>query len=243
VRSSDAEAASAVKKLRKPSVSAWAIDQLAVDDPDLVVELLAAGADARVAQQAVAAGTGSGEDLLLASTRVREAVEAAVRAASLVLDRSGHEMAEETARRIRTTLQAAVTGGVAEREALWRGTLDRDLKPAGFGAADGPDDDVPELAKILQPLRRRPASPRSGGSAHGHAGAGSDLVAQRAAQRAKVEREKAGERARALATTKRQYAERLAGEARAAEDEAAAAERAAEAAEKAARVDRALPER
>jgi hypothetical protein len=214
-----------------------------VEDPDLVTELLASGADARVAQQAVAGGTGSGEDLLLASTRVRKAVETAVRAACVVLDRSGHEMAEETARRIRTTLQAAVTGGVAEREALWRGTLDRDLKPAGFGAADGPDDDVPELAKVLEPLRRRGASPRPGGSAHSQARAGSDLVAQRAAQRAKVERQKAVERTRAIATTKRQYAERLAGEARAAEDEASAAERAAEAAEEAARVDRARPER
>jgi hypothetical protein len=214
-----------------------------VEDPNLVTELLAAGADARVAQQAVAGGTGSGEDLLVASTRVREAIEDAVRAASVVLDRSGHEMAEETARRIRTTLQAAVTSGVAERAALWRGTLDRDLKPAGFGAADGPDDDVPELAQVLQPLRRRAASPRPGGSAHGQARAGSDVVAQRAAQRAKVERDKAVERTRAIAATKRQYAERLAGEARAAAEEAAAAERAAEAAEKVAREDRPLPER
>jgi hypothetical protein len=213
-----------------------------VEDPNLVTELLAAGADAREAQQAVAGGTGSGEDLLVASTRVRAAVEAAVRAASVVLDRSGHEMAEETARRIRTTLQAAVSGGVAEREALWRGTLERDLKPAGFGVADGPDDDVPELAKVLQPLRRRADSPRPG-SAHGRARAGSDLVAQRAAQRAMVERDKAVERTRAIAATKRQYAERLAGEARAAAEEAAAAERAAEAAEKVAREDRPLPER
>jgi hypothetical protein len=235
LRSSDAGAAGAVRKLRKPSVGVWAIDQLAVENPDLVTELLAAGLDAREVQRAVADGSGSGEDLLIASARVREAVEAAVRAASHVLDRSGQAMAEETARKIRTTVLAAVSGGAAEREALWRGTLDRDLKPTGFGAADVPDDDAPELARILAPLRRR-TLPRPGNSATGgrRQGAG-DRVAQLAAERGAAERLKVAERARTIATTKRQYAERLAADARAADDDATAAERAAEAAEKAAR--------
>jgi hypothetical protein len=235
LRSSDAAAAGAVKKLRKPPVGAWAIDQLAVENPDLVAELLAAGLDAREAQQAVADGSRSGEDLLVATTRVREAVEAAVRAAAQVLDLSGQAMAEETARKIRITLQAAVSGGAAEREALWRGTLDRDLTPTGFGAADVPDDDAPELATVIAPLRRQ-TSPRPGtadtGRRRQQAG---DRVAQLAAQRGAAERLKVAERARTLATTKRQYADRLAAEARAAEDDATASERAAEAAEKAAR--------
>lgn len=234
LRSSDAEAAGLVRRLRKPSVGVWAIDQLAVENPDLVTELLAAGLDAREVQQAVADGSGSGEDLLVASARVREAVEAAVRAASHVLDRSGQAMAEETARKVRTTVLAAVSGGAAEREALWRGSLDRDLKPTGFGAADVPDDDAPELATILAPLRRR-TSPRPGNLVTGRPRAAGDRVAQRAAERGAAERLKVVERARTIATTKRQYAERLAADARAADDDATAAERAAEAAEKAAR--------
>jgi hypothetical protein len=234
LRSGDAAAAGAVSKLRKPSVGVWAIDQLAVENPDLVAELLAAGLDAREAQQAVAEGSGSGEDLLVASARVRETVEAAVRAASQLLDRSGQAMAEETARKIRTTLQAAVSGGAAEREALWLGTLDRDLKPTGFGAADVPDDDAPELAKSIAPLRRQ-TSPRPGGSVARRPQAAGDRVAQLAAERGAAERLKVAERARTIATTKRQYAERLAAEARSADDDATAAERAAEAAEKAAR--------
>jgi hypothetical protein len=191
--------------------------------------------DAREAQQAVADGSRSGEDLVVASARVREAIEAAVRGAAQVLDRSGQAMAEETARKIRITLQAAVSGGAAEREALWRGTLDRDLTPTGFGAADVPDDDAPELARVIAPLRRQ-TSPRSGGpgTGRGRQEAG-DRVARLAAERGAAERLKVAERARTLATTKRQYAERLAADARAAADDAAAAERDAEAAEKAAR--------
>jgi hypothetical protein len=235
LRSTDAAAAGAVKKLRKPPVSVWAIDQLAAENPELVAELLAAGLDAREAQQAVADGSRSGEDLLVASARVREAIEAAVRAAAQVLDRSSQSMAEETARKIRITLQAAVSGGAAEREALWRGTLDSDLKPTGFGAADVTDDDAPELATIIAPLRRQ-TSPHHGasGGGPGRQQAG-DRVAQLAAERGAAERLKVAERARTLATTKRQYAERLAAEARAADDDATTAERAADAAEQAAR--------
>ena len=74
LRPADASAAAAVAKLRKPSVSAWAIDQVAAEDPDLIADLLAAGADARQAQQLVADGTGSGDDLRAASARVRDAL-------------------------------------------------------------------------------------------------------------------------------------------------------------------------
>jgi hypothetical protein len=234
LRSSDADAAEAMGKMRKPSVSAWAIDQLAVEKPDLVAELLAAGADAREAQQAVAGGAASGDDLLVASGRVREAVEGAVRAATTVLERFGHATSEDTARRIRTTLQAAAAGGAAERLALWRGMLDRDLTPTGFGAPDGLEDDAPELAKVLAPLRRR-TSRSAGRSAPGRAQQVSDVAARRAAERAQAERDKAAARARAIANTKRQHAERLAAEARAEEEEAQTAEQAAEAAENAAR--------
>ncbi|HWE07936.1 MAG TPA: hypothetical protein VG325_01200, partial [Solirubrobacteraceae bacterium] len=146
LRRSDPEAAATVGKLRKPSVSAWAIDQLAVVRPDLVTELLAAGADAGRAQRAVADGAGSAEALGVASARVREALDAAVNGATDVLERDGHATGEETARRIRTTLQAAAGGSSEERVAAWRGTLDRDLAPAGFGAPEGLDDDAPELA-------------------------------------------------------------------------------------------------
>jgi hypothetical protein len=42
LRVSDPDAAGVVAKLPKPLVSAWAIDQLAVENPELAAELLAA---------------------------------------------------------------------------------------------------------------------------------------------------------------------------------------------------------
>jgi hypothetical protein len=236
--SSDADAAADVRRLRKPPVSAWAIDQLAVENPDLLTELLAAGADAGEAQRSVSDGVGSGEDLLIASARVREAVDAAAHAATAVLDLGGHATGEATARRIRTTLQAAVSGGPDERLALWSGTLDRDLEPTGFGALDSLEDDVPELAAVLAPLRR-PLSAGGGRAATGRARRPDDLAALRAADRAAAQSEKSAAQARAIADAKRQHAERLAGEARRAEEEASAAEAAAETAEEAARIARA----
>jgi hypothetical protein len=230
LRSSDADAAAAVGKLRKPSVSAWAIDQLAVESPDLLAELLAAGADAGRAQRAVAEGVGSGEALSVASARVRDALDAAVRAATTVLDSNGHATGEEAARRIRTTLQAAASGSPDERAALWRGTLDRDLAPAGFGAPEGLDDDIPELAAVLAPLRREPSA-QQGRPPADRSRQARDVAAQRAAETEAAEKSKSAARAREMADTKRQHADRLAGEAKRAEEDAAAAEAAAQTAE------------
>jgi hypothetical protein len=238
LRSSDAGAAASVGKLRKPPVSAWAIDQLAVGSRDVIAELLAAGADAAQAQRAVSGGVGSGEALGLAAARVRDALDAAVRAATTVLENNGHATSEETARRIRTTLQAAVIGTPAERAALWRGTLDRDLAPAGFGAPEGLDDDLPELAAVLAPLRREPSIEPSR-PATDRTRQHRDVAAQRAAEREAAETNKTAARARAIADTKREHADRLMGEAKRAEEEATTSEAAAQTAERAAELARA----
>jgi len=235
LRSSDVAAAAAVGKLRKPSVSAWAIDQLAAEDPSLVAELLAAGADARDAQGGVAEGSATGEDLREAMERVRQALDAAARAAGAVLERSGHTTSEQMDRRIRMTLQAAATGSAAVRTAVWRGVLDDDLDSHGFGSVDGPQPDPPELAAALASLRR--ASRSDGLGRPARARRSSDLAAHRAARAAAVLAE-AAQRARMTATTARERASQLADAARGAEAEATVAERAAEAAEDAARAAR-----
>lgn len=233
LRPTDPDAAAAAGRIRKPPASVWAIDQLAAENPELTADLLAAGADARRAQQAVAADTGSAEDLVLASGRLRDLVEAAVRAA--VEPRAGgdHAAGEDTLRRIRTTLQAAATGSADQRLALWRGTLDRELDPAGFGALSGGDDDAPELARILAPLRRGPST-EPGRAKQLRPRPVRDLVERRAAERAAAEHLAAAERARATADSKRQQAQRLAAQAHLAEEDALAAERAAELADEAA---------
>jgi hypothetical protein len=233
LRATDRAAADAAGKLRKPPVGVWAIDQLAVDNPALITELLATGADARDAQQNVAAGTETREDLLLATGRLRDAVEVAARAAVDLLERTDHGTSDETGRRIRTTRQAAATRAAAERQALWTGTLDRDVDVAGFGAVDEPGDDPAELAALLAPLRRqnaaasrRPARDRP---------ARLEVVARREAERDAADLDSAAQRARALADAKRREADHKAEEARFATEEASAAERTADAGEAAAR--------
>jgi hypothetical protein len=233
-RPSDPSAAEDIGKVRKPSVPVWAIDQLSSDHEPLLLELLAAGADARASQQAVAAQLETRETLLVAASRLRDAVEAAAGAADDVLESAGHARGEETGRRIRATLQSAATGTADERLALWRGTLDHEVASAGFGALDELDDDAPELTAVLAPLRRNSPPTRR---QHPPARATSDdeHLQREAAKRAVAKQEAAAKRARDLATTKRAHAERLGEEARVADAEATAAEDAAHAAEDAAR--------
>jgi hypothetical protein len=80
------EEASAVKRLRKPTVVAWALDQLATRDPDGVQALLEAGAELRAAQQAaLSSKRGAAERLRTAGVARAAAVAhlAAVAAAAL----------------------------------------------------------------------------------------------------------------------------------------------------------------
>lgn len=238
LRSTDREAADAVGKLRKPPAGVWAIDQVVAETPAHIAELLAAGADAREAQGNVAAGTASREDLRIATGRLRDAVEAAARAAVDVLAGAGHTATEDTTRRIRSTLQAAATGGAADRQALWIGTLDRDLDVAGFGGVGEPEDDPSDLAAVLAPLRRRSES-TTRQSAPAPAAAGSKGLERRQAERDQAKLHTAAERAREAADAKRHQADRLSDEARTAADEATIAEHAADAAEEAARAARA----
>jgi hypothetical protein len=242
LRPTDREAADAAGKLRKPSAGIWAIDQVAAEDSALIAELLAAGADARQAQGNVAAGTASREDLRIATGRLRDAVEAAALAAIGVLTRARYAASEDTTRRIRTTLQAAATGGAAARLTLWTGTLDRDLDVAGFAVVGAPEDDASELAAVLAPLRRPSASPPQP-RAPEPATAGPKGLERRQAERDEAKLRAAAERARDAADAKRRQADRLSDEARTAADEATIAERAAVAAEAAANEARALLDR
>ena len=234
LRSSDPDAAAAIAKLRKPPVSVWAIDQLAVEKPDVIIELLAAGADVRDAHLNVTSGKESREDLLVTSNGLRDRVEAAARAAAGVLEGAGHAASEETGRRIRATLQAAATGGAEDRRALWSGTMDRDLDAAGFGGLSEPEDDVAELAALLAPMRR-PSAAKPRPPARTAASATQKRLDRRDAEREAANLDAAAERARASADSKRRQADRLAAEARFAADEASAGEDAAAAAELAAR--------
>jgi hypothetical protein len=234
----DREAAAAVAGLRKPSLGAWVVDQLAAQAPDLVRDLLAAAADAREAQR-----PGGSEALREAGARVRALLDEAGRRARGILEQDGHPVADATVRRAQTTAQAAAAGTPAERKALLRGILDRDLDPPGFGPAGDPEPDTAAVAQAIRDRRHPP--PGAAGHQRPDSARGADPArpgqpeeaaqAARRAEREATERRRDAERSAATASRQRVRADRLAAEARTAEEEAVAAERAADAAETAAR--------
>jgi hypothetical protein len=127
----DAEAADEAKALAKPSISAWAVNQLARHERMQVRSLLTAGEHLRSAQADVLGGAGP-DELQEPLQRQREAVAALVDSARNVLSSAGHATTEATLDRIRGTLTAAATD-LDGAELLERGLLTKDLEPAGFG--------------------------------------------------------------------------------------------------------------
>jgi len=112
-----------VKALPKPSVAAWAVNQLTRRRHADLDEFLETAAAARDAQ--LGGGSGARE----AVKELRDALERLVHAASEEL---GGEASEAVVTRIRQSLEAAAVDDDAARE-IKRGRLAKELEPAGFG--------------------------------------------------------------------------------------------------------------
>jgi hypothetical protein len=169
-REGDAEAARRVKALRRPSLSAWAVNQLARSQQRALEGLLAAGERLRAAHQAALAG-GDAAELRSATRAEREAVAGLVSAALDRLREAGHPTTETTRDRIAATLHAAAASPEAA-DLVRHGRLIADLDPSGFGAAPGGPGVVP-------------GRPAAGAEVDGHrATAAEDDAAARRARRA-----------------------------------------------------------
>jgi hypothetical protein len=130
----DGEAAQ-VKKLRRPTVAAWALDRLADVAPDVVAALLDAGAELARAQRATLSGRDP-QALRAATGRRRDLVAELSQMAADALRDAGRSP-EPHLEDIRGTLEAAsVDEEIGER--LRTGTLERTSRPsAGFGDISG----------------------------------------------------------------------------------------------------------
>ncbi|HEU4398487.1 MAG TPA: hypothetical protein VFU54_11720 [Actinomycetota bacterium] len=165
-REGDAGAAARVTALRRPSMSAWAVNQLARGRGPELEGLLEVGGRLRAAHRAAVAGGGA--DALRAATRAeREAVAGLLAAAVEVLESTGHATTEATRDRIAATLHAAAADPAAA-ELVRRGRLTHDLDPAGFGTPDAaPEEAVEGEAGGVEPGvaagRRRATRATSGG--------------------------------------------------------------------------------
>jgi hypothetical protein len=131
----DGDAASAVKSLKKPTVSAGLVNQLARREPELVQRLLAAGEELRKAQERVLGGGGA-EELRRASDAEREAVRGLVHAAR------GLGAGQAVLDRVEQSLRAAASDEDA-RALLERGRFTSDFERSGFPAiAAAPRDEL-----------------------------------------------------------------------------------------------------
>lgn len=127
--------AAAVAGLRKPSVAAWAVNQLVRSQGSAITELFAAGDELREAQADLLAGRGDGRALRAAGDRERAAVDRLVDGAHGLLTSEGHELSPAVVERVRDSLHAAALDHDA-REQVHAGRLERELRHVGLGLGD-----------------------------------------------------------------------------------------------------------
>jgi hypothetical protein len=180
------EEASEVAALRKPSVAAWAVNQLVRTQRQGVDELFGAGDALRAAHDQVLAGRGDSGSLRGAVARERSAVDALTQVARGLLTSQGHELSPTIIDRVSDTLHAAALDDDA-RAQVRDGRLERELRHVGLGMTAGP---APARARTR---RKSAAAPEK------------DTKAERAAEE---ERAKARSEVRAAEREARRHAER-----------------------------------
>lgn len=205
----DRDGADRVRGLKRPSMAAWVLNQLARRHRDVIEELISVGQRLREAQRAALEG-GDSSALRESSAARRTLIDRSLDLAAEILTGAGHAATRTHLDRVERTLQAATLSEEAAEE-LRRGVLQRELAPPEGLEALGVWD-LPEPT---------PLAPRG------------ERVERRAAQarKAEDEAEAAEEESRRLAKVAEE-AERVAEDARrAAKRAAAAADRARKRAE------------
>jgi hypothetical protein len=132
----DRDQAAQVTALRKPSVAAWAVNQLVRTQREAVDVLVRAGDGLRDAQSDVLSGRGGGRALRAAGEEVRDAVSGLVNTAKGLLSSGGLELSPATLERVSDTLNAAALDDEA-RGLVMAGSLERELRHVGLGDGTG----------------------------------------------------------------------------------------------------------
>jgi hypothetical protein len=179
----DKESAAAVAKLRRPTATAWALNQIARHQPALIDDAL----DARSALLAVTEGTGRGEagDLRAATSDDRAATRAVLVAARDLL---GGEDAGLSARITSTLLAAVLDPEVAATVVSGRLAAEQDASAFSIGA------DRSELAEVIVLADRAPKRKAKADPAEREA-----AEAERERRRRRTDQERVVERAAAKA--------------------------------------------
>ncbi|HWL91275.1 MAG TPA: hypothetical protein VNP90_07905 [Actinomycetota bacterium] len=219
--------AAEVKKLRRPSIVAWAVNAASREGPEEVAALREAGQELRRAQRKTLSG-GGGEDLRAATDARRALIQTLADAGVRAIGARGGAHRDAIAA---TFDAASVDDELGER--LRTATLEREARPtAGFGAIEG--------FEVLQggggddeegAVEEDPAGARRERAREARAAAQRAAAAERAAEKARSRAEDLKGKAAAAVTAAREAdadAKRLADEAR---TERKRADRSAKAAE------------
>ncbi len=149
--------AAAVSKLRKPSVAAWAVNQLVRTQGREIAALFDAGDALQQAQADLLAKSGDADSLRRARDDERVALERLMEKARGLLSSEGHELTPARIEQVSETLHAAALDEDARAQAR-DGRLDRELRHIGLGAAAGAP--TPPSGRGTKP-RREPARGRA----------------------------------------------------------------------------------
>jgi hypothetical protein len=159
----DRDSGDAIKKLRRPTVSAALLNRLVRDAADQVQELMDLGESLREAQEALA-----GDELRSLSARRRPVIHALAQEAKRLAVRSGRTVTDQVEREVEATLEAALADPAAA-DALRSGRLTTGLSYAGFGGVDVTGAvALPGMTAAAPPApaaRPRPSPVPSGGRA------------------------------------------------------------------------------
>lgn len=143
--SGDASALARIKALKRPTVPAWAVNQLRFEAPRILAALLASGSKLR----------SRSSDIPGAMQARREAISAARKKAAELLVAAGHAATPQTMQRVSSTLEALATYGNAPDRGL-AGRLTVELPAPGF-------DELASLGILRSPAATprvpRPRSP------------------------------------------------------------------------------------
>ncbi|HWP53755.1 MAG TPA: hypothetical protein VN476_06435 [Pyrinomonadaceae bacterium] len=157
-----ASEADRVKALVKPSITAWAVNQLYWKHQEEFDRLIETGQRFRQAQTSRSAGKMT--DMRVSLDERREVLSDLSRLADALLRDAGHNPSPDTIRRITTTLEA-MSAYASLPDGLQAGRLTQDVDPPGFDslASFVPGAAMPERkkepARIPLPKHNAPPSP------------------------------------------------------------------------------------
>ena len=127
----DRDAAAEVKALKKPSIAAWAVNQVQRDRPDEVRELIDVTEELhRVYEKLSSAG--ARERLEEAAEMQRKLIRSLVRCAAQLLEAGGHPPSDATLGKVADTLRAAGLDSDV-REEVAQGRVVKERRAAGLG--------------------------------------------------------------------------------------------------------------